>query len=430
MAYATMTEEFLHYVWRYRLFDMVDLKTAEGEDLQVIKTGDYNTHAGADFFNAKIMIGNTLWAGNVEIHLQTNDWNKHRHQHDGAYNNVILHVVHDAGMEVQTQSNRAVPLLELKGKIKRKIWDNYEEMLANNDWIPCQKQLHAVDAATLDSWLEKMVFERLERKTYDLLQGLNQNRNNWEETFYVNLAKNFGYKINSLPFELLAKSVSNLILAKHKDKPLQLEALLFGQAGMLNKDFKDDYYLKLRSEYEFLKHKYSLQPIDENMWKFMRLRPIGFPTIRISQFADLIHHSSHLFSKILVAEHVKDLEKLFDAHTSDYWQEHYTFDKPSIKQEKRIGKDFIHNIIINTIVPFLYVYGKKLNIKKQTDKALELMKQLPKENNSILDKWSEIGIDAKDSFQSQALLELKNEYCFRKKCLTCAVGNKILSRDE
>src|ERR1039458_8650097 len=212
-----MTEDFLHYVWKFRLFDMNDLKTDEGEDLMIEKTCEHNSHHGADFFNSKIKIGTTLWAGNVEIHLQTDDWNKHNHQHDKAYNNVILHVVYDSDSSAIIIDKRLIPVLELKGKIERKIWDNYEELIENKDWIPCEKQIKTVDRFTIDNWLERILIERLERKTGEILTSLNQNNNNWEETFYRYLAKNFGYKINALPFELLAKSMPNSILAKHKD---------------------------------------------------------------------------------------------------------------------------------------------------------------------------------------------------------------------
>ncbi len=426
-----MTEDFLHYIWKFRLFDMTDLKTDEGESLQVVKTGDHNAHAGADFFNSKVKIGTTLWAGNVEIHLQTDDWNKHHHQHDKAYNNVILHVVYDSDESVIMVDKRLVPVLELKGKIKRKIWDNYEELIGNKDWIPCEQQIKSVDRFTIDNWLERILIERLERKTGELLLALNQNNNNWEETFYRTLAKNFGYKINALPFELLAKSIPNIILAKHKDNIEQIEALLFGQAGMLNDDtMDDDYYKSLKKEYEFLKHKHSLTPLDESLWKFMRLRPISFPSIRIAQFAQLIHHSSHLFSKILEVRSTRELSKLFKVSTSDYWREHYVFGKPSVTKSKPLGRDFIDTIIINTVVPFLFVYGKKKGLPKQTDKAFRFLEELMPEKNSILTKWNEIGVDATNSYQSQALLELKNEYCVRKKCLTCGIGNKILNRHE
>jgi curved DNA-binding protein CbpA len=425
-----MTEDFLHYVWKFRLFDMNDLKTDEGEDLMIVKTGEHNSHAGADFFNSKIKIGTTLWAGNVEIHLQTDDWNKHNHQHDKAYNNVILHVVYDSDSSAIIIDKRLIPVLELKGKIKRKIWDNYEELIENKDWIPCEKQIKTVDRFTIDNWLERILIERLERKTGEILTSLNQNNNNWEETFYRYLAKNFGYKINALPFELLAKSIPNSILAKHKDNINQIEALLFGQAGMLNDDLNDEYYNRLKKEYEFLKHKHNLLPIDESLWKFLRLRPVGFPSVRIAQFAQLINHSSHLFSKVLEVRSTLELSKLFNVATSDYWDEHYTFGKNSVTKSKHLGKDFINNIIINTIVPFLFVYGKKKGENKQADKAFRFLEELAPEKNSILTKWKEIGIVAKNSYQSQALLELKNEYCLPKKCLTCSIGNKILNRHE
>ena len=425
-----MNEEFLHFVWKFRLFDMIDLKTLEGEELRIIDTGEHNTHAGADFFNSKIRIGKTTWAGNVEIHLHSNDWNKHNHQHDKAYNNVILHVVYDSGNSISNDSENSIPVLELKGKIKKRIWDTYEELIENKDWIPCEKQIKSVDNLAINGWLEKMLNERLERKTADILQSLNQNKNNWEETFYCYLAKNFGYKINALPFEMLAKSLPNAILAKHKNNLLQLESLLFGQAGMLEGTMEDDYYNQLKNEYLFLKHKHNLKPIEESLWKFLRLRPIGFSTIRIAQFAMLIHNSSHLFSKILEARSHKETERFFNFGASEYWDTHYTFGNLSEQKAKYAGKDFVNNIIINTIVPFLFVYGKKKGKSKHIENAFKLLESLPSEKNSIITKWRETGINSKTAFQSQALIELKNSFCFQKKCLNCGIGNKILSQHE
>lgn len=425
-----MNEEFLHFVWKFRLFNMIDLKTLEGEDLRIIETGEHNTHAGADFFNSKIKIGKTTWAGNVEIHLHSNDWNKHNHQHDKAYNNVILHVVYDSRNTSTNDSDNSIPVLELKGKIKRRIWDTYEKLIENKDWIPCEKQIKSVDSVTINGWLEKILNERLERKTVEILQSLNQNKNNWEETFYCYLAKNFGYKINALPFEMLAKSLPNVILAKHKNNLLQLEALLFGQAGMLEGTLEDDYYNQLKNEYLFLKHKHNLKPIEESLWKFLRLRPIGFPTIRVAQFAMLIHNSSHLFSKILEARTQQETERFFNFGASEYWDTHYTFGNISEQKTKYAGKDFINNIIINTIVPFLFVYGKKKGKSKHIENAFRLLESLSSEKNSIITKWREIGINSKTAFQSQALLELKNSFCSQKKCLNCGIGNKILSQHE
>jgi len=425
-----MTEDFLHFVWKFRLFDMIDLKTLEGEDLKIIETGEHNTHAGADFFNSKIKINKTLWAGNIEIHLNSDDWNKHNHQHDKAYNNVILHVVYETGNQVSTDSKNSIPVLELKGKIKRRIWNNYENLIQNKNWIPCENQIKSVDVFTINNWLERILIERLERKTAEILQNLNLNKNNWEETFYRYLAKNFGYKINALPFEMLAKLLPNAIIAKHKNNLLQLEALLFGQAGMLEDTMDDEYYNILKKEYLFLKHKHNLKPIEGSLWKFLRLRPIGFPTIRIAQFAMLIHNSSHLFSKILEARSVKELERFFNMGTSEYWDTHYTFGNISNEKVKYAGHDFVNNIIINTIVPFLFVYGKKKGIPKHCETALKLLELIPSEKNSIITKWGEIGVKSKSAFQSQSLLELKNSFCSQKKCLNCGIGNEILSQHE
>jgi hypothetical protein len=422
-----MTEAFLHHLWKLKLFNYRPLTTAEGEQMEIVQTGQHNSDSGPDFFNAQIKIEDTLWAGNVEIHLKSSDWNNHSHQLDKAYDNVILHVVYENDQPVKRKDGSLIPTLELKEKFDPGLWNNYQELLHSKDWIPCEHRIRHVDSFILNNWMDRMLTERLEKKTETIFSSLQHNNNNWEKTFYHHLARNFGFRLNALPFELLAKSLPLSFLTKHKNHLNQLEAMLFGQAGMLNKKFNDAYPSMLQKEYEFLKNKFSLVLIPEHQWKFLRLRPVNFPTIRIAQFAQLVHRSSHLFSKILDCKNMKQLENYFKVEVSEYWKTHFIFEKPSANQSKHIGSIAIQNIVINTIVPFLFAYGKNRSSEIHQQRALEFLEQTPPEKNSIIGKWNELGIKSETAYNSQALLQLWNEYCTEKKCLTCSIGNKIIS---
>lgn len=422
-----MYEEFLHYLWKFRLFDGKDLITQSGDLIEIFKCGEPNSDSGPDFFNARIKIGKTTWAGNVEIHVHASDWETHKHQHDKAYDNVILHVVYEANKELKRRNNELIPTLELKERIPQNIYKNYLFFKTSRDWIPCGKQIKDIDSFTLNHWLDRLLVERLERKSIPIIERLKQNKNNWEETFYQALARNFGLKINSESFEMLARALPYSVIAKHKDSILQIEALLFGQAGLLEKELKDDYPKKLKKEFQFLRQKFKLQPIDASLWKFMRLHPPNFPTLRIAQFANLIFKSAKLFSKMLEENSAKHIIKLFETETSEYWLTHYRFDKPSPKRKKTLGRDSINNIIINTIVPFLFIYGKEKGKEEFCDRALAFLEKLEPEKNSIISKWKSSGINAKNACETQALLQLKNEYCAKKRCLECSIGAKLLN---
>lgn len=424
---ALMTEEFLWHIWKFRLFDNKDLQTTSGEEIKILKAGEHNSDSGPDFFNARIKIDGTEWAGNVEVHTNASDWHKHKHTADNAYDNIILHIVHEADGKIFRKNGEEIPTLELKDRIPQNIYGKYLQFKSSKDWIPCEKQISSVDKFALNNWLDRLLVDRLEKKSKVITDSLKQNKNNWEETFYQMLARNFGQKINSEPFELLAKSLPVSVLAKHKNSLVQIEALFFGTAGMLEKDFKDDYPNELKREFKFLKSKFKLKPIDSSLWKFMRLHPPNFPTIRLSQFANLIYKSSHLFSKILEANRVTQIKNLCNAETSKYWQTHYRFDKVSPMKNKKLGNTSMDTIIINTIVPFLFVYGKEKGEEKFCDKALAFLEKLEAENNSIISKWNSIGVPAKNSCETQALLQLKNEYCSKKRCLECSVGAKLLN---
>jgi len=429
-----MQEEFLHYLWKFRLFDGKDLFTKTGEPVEIIKCGEPNSDSGPDFFNAKIKIGKTIWAGNVEIHVHASDWETHKHQNDKAYDNVILHVVHEADVTLKRRNGEIMPTLELKGKIQEGIYKKYLSFKTNNSWIPCNTQIQSIDSFSVNHWLDRLLIERLERKTLSIIELLRENQNNWEETFYQFLAGGFGLKLNTHPFDLLAKSLPLNVLAKHKDNPFQIEALLFGQAGLLapgptpaSEEKEDDYKKQLFDEYEFLRKKFKLKPIDGHLWKFMRLHPPNFPTIRIAQFANLICKSLHMFSKVIEATNIYNIQSLLHAEASDYWISHYRFERPSSPRKKILGQETKNILIINVVVPFLFVYGKQKGEPQLIERALEFLAKIEGEKNSIIEKWNSLGIKSENAYQTQGLLQLKNEYCAKKRCLECSIGVKLLA---
>ena len=423
-----MKEAFLHYLWRLRRFKFSELKTTEGECLEIIHPGYQNFDSGPDFFNAQIKIDNTLWVGNVEIHVKSSDWIKHQHQLNEAYNNVILHVVVEEDEPILDAVNdRRIPCLELKSRIPPLIQKNYFKLQQALNWIPCEKQLSGIDPFTVDKWLERCLIERLQRKTELVEEIFVACNKDWARTFFVFLARGLGHKINRQPFQQLACSFPYNIIARHKTNLLQLEALLLGQAGFLETEFDNDYPNKLRREYQFLKNKYQLQALKKSIWKFSKLRPANFPTIRIAQLALLCHKTEHLLSKMLIANSIKDLENMFSIKLSNYWKDHYSLDKiSSIKMDKNLGKTSIHILLINTIIPFSFYYGAHKNDWNIKEKAIRLLAEIPPEKNNIISKWENIGFGATNAAQSQALLELKLNYCDQKKCFSCSIGDKLL----
>lgn len=421
-----MKEEFLQFIWQFGLFDKSGLTCTDGNSAEIIHQGKSNRDSGPDFINARIRIGDTLWAGNAEIHVNSSDWAKHNHSIDKSYDNIIAHIVYNHDTDVSRPSGEIIPTICLNGRIAKKHIDNYNNLLNSKDWVPCGKQISAVPSHILISWLDRIIATRIERRSEEILSLLSSQKNNWEETFYIILARNFGFKINSLPFELLAKSMPQTILAKHKSNEMQINALIFGQSGLLSHNFTDAYPLKLKAEYEYLKIKLGLQPLEGHLWKYMRLRPPNFPEIRLSQFASLIYKSSSLFSKILSIKNINDIYSLFDTETNEYWKTHYRFDSAVKPKSNKIGVTSVDNIIINTIVPMLYIYGNEHDEKRFKILAYELLSNIKAEDNVIIRKWNELSITVKNSYESQAMLELKNEYCNKKQCLSCGVGNYLV----
>jgi len=419
-------EDFLHYIWQHKLFINHDLQTTSGELLEVIDVGIKNTDAGPDFFNAKIKIGDKIWAGNVEIHLRSSNWDLHKHAENEEYQSVILHVVQQADADIQRKTGENIPQLELK--YPSHLTENYTHLLEKEGTIRCAKHIEDVSYIFISSWINTLLSERLLRKTEHIASLLEKNNNNWEEAFYVVLARNFGFGVNGEPFERLAQSIPLIYLQKHKNNLLQIEAMFFGQAGLLPEESADEYVEKLKKEYHFLKNKFNLTPLQQPCWKMMRVRPSNFPHVRVAQFAALINQSSKLFSKVIENPDYQYICSLFAVETSDYWKTHCHFNEESVSSPKKLGKKTIDILLINTIIPFIFYYGKRNNNEFLQEKALKLLEQVPKEENKITAEWESLGIKIKNAFDSQAAIELKNNYCEKKDCLRCRIGHKVLTK--
>ncbi|HET8829991.1 MAG TPA: DUF2851 family protein [Pelobium sp.] len=423
------SEAILHFIWKYKLFNLLGLHTTEGQSVQILQAGIHNLDSGPDFFNGKVKIGETLWAGNIEIHLKSSDWLKHKHQTDKAYDNVILHVVWEHDTAIYRTDGTLIAVLELKNAVAPIVIQNYDQLLSNNYWVPCEAQLPFVDDFTKSQCLDRMLPERLEDKSFlisDIYQATN---NSWEDTFYIVLARSFGFKVNALPFELLAKNLPQLTLAKHKNSALQIEALIFGVAGFLDFNFEDEYQKKLKSEFQFLRAKYQLPVLDVSLWKFSKTRPDNFPTIRLAQFAALVLKSEHLFSKIISIKNKKSFAELFtELPINSYWETHFRFDKPAERKSVNLGSGSIDNLLINAIAPLLFFYGKETGAKEFIDLAIDLLLEIKPEENKIIKGFAERGFKASNAFDTQALIHLKKSFCDLKKCLNCGIGLKIIKQ--
>lgn len=421
-----MNESFLHYLWQFQYFDKNELFTSQGESLSILKTGILNSDAGPDFFNAKIKIGNIDWVGTVEIHLKSSDWFVHHHETDSAYDNVILHVVWENDKTV-LHKNRELPTLELKSRVSESILKEYKKLINSSSTIACEKVLIKVDSLVKLSMLDKALMQRLEAKANQVIDLLKLNQNDWEETAYQLFSKNFGFKVNTDPFFQLSRSLPYKIIQK-QNSLIQVEALLFGQAGMLETKTKDEYISLLFREYQLLAQKYSLtnSRLSPSQWRFLRLRPSNFPTLRISQLASILFSSKNLFSKLIEVDSYGSLKKILEAEQSGYWKTHYRFGAKAKNKVASLGDSSFENIVINTIVPLLVAYGKYKDEQRPTDKALDLLNQLPAEENKITRLWNDLGLKVKNAFDSQALIELHNNFCQKRQCLNCNIGSSIL----
>lgn len=420
-------EDLLYYVWNLKTFDLDDLQTTSGQPVQIIQAGIRNQHSGPDFLQARIRIGPEIWVGHVEMHVLSSDWLKHQHQEDKAFQNVILHVVYQEDEKISLPNGEELACIELKDRIRPMLIGQYENLMLAQNWIPCEKNERPVSIPALRGWYESILVERLAAKTNRIQEVLENTDYDWEEAFYRTLGRNFGFNVNADVFEALTISLPRKILIKHKDKLKQVEALLYGQAGLLHQSFQDDYALDLKAEYDYLQMIHKLTPLQEQQWKYMRMRPANFPTIRIAQFAVLIFKTVHLFSKMLAARSVTEIVNMFQSDVSGYWKNHYIFDQESEKKSKKLGASSIHLIIINTVIPFLFHYGQTHRMEAMQDRALRFLEELPAESNQIIRRFKSLDFEAKTAFDSQALIQLKNFYCDHKRCLECTVGNSILS---
>ena len=422
-----MPEKLLHYIWKYRLFNFQDLQTTDGVPLQIVLFGEYNAlNSGADFENARIVLGKDVLVGNIEIHVNASDWQAHQHQKDAAYNAVVLHVVWQKNKTVYRKDSTEIPQLELKDRVNPELLANYAQLCENENPLPCHHFLEKVPRFTKQTWLSRLAVERLEAKTQAIALSLAATNNHWEATFYHTLARYFGFKTNQEPFEALAKSIAIEILAKQKHNPTQIEALFFGQSGLLPAPPLDEYTQELAQEYKFLAAKYDLSPLQTHQWKYARLRPPNFPCIRIAQFAALINQSSHLFSMVLEAKNIAELTQHFSIAPHAYWLNHYQFDVASVEKTKNFGQDATQNLLINVVIPFYYLYGKLREKNYLIDKAIDFLEELPAEKNQLIKTFAPYDFVAKNALQSQAQIQLFNQYCSTKLCLECNIGISVL----
>ena len=420
-----MTEDFLHYLWKFRL-EGEELRTVEGEELVIISPGEHNPDAGPDFLNARINLGGTIWAGNVELHVRSSDWRRHRHEKDPVYDNVILHAVYDHDLEIRRKNGELIPALELRNKCGSETYETYNYFVNNHLWVPCALRLREVKKIVMDDWLTSLSVARLERKCTELDKLLEYNHGDWHQSFFEALSSTLGFRINKQPFELMARQTPIHCLLKHKDQLFQVEAMLFGQAGLLDGRYRDNYPKKLKKEYLHLKNKFSFEPVPGHLWKFLRIRPNNFPTIRLAQMAMLIHVHYNLIGEILETHEPDKLRDIFTLGVSDYWKTHYYFDRPSSSRGKSMSSSTISLIMINNVIPFLFLYGKLKNQPGMQEMALRMLGDILPESNSITRGFANFGIIAENAADSQALLELKNCYCDRKRCLQCRIGLELI----
>ena len=422
-----MKEDFLHHLWQYKKFDIANLKTTKEESVLILNSGQYLQLAGPDFFNAQIIIGNQKWAGNIEIHLKSSDWYVHNHENDPNYDSVILHVVWEHDMPVFREDNSEIPTLELKNYVALSDLHKYQSLMLQKSWIFCENEIGKIDDFVFKNWQERLFFERLERKSkliFELLEDLNQD---WEAVLFCLLARNFGLNTNGETFFELAKSIPFSVIRKEAFEVGYLEALFFGQANLLPNDFQDVYAKQLLKDYSYLVNKHQISDEVFGKVEFFKHRPDNFPTIRLSQLANLYHSQQNLFSKIIECNSLSGLYDVFDVSVTKYWDTHYVFDKEGAKKSKKISKSFIHLLIVNTIIPLRFAYAS-IQQNDCTQELIDLAFSIPSEENTIIEKFRKLNLQSKSVFDSQALIQMKKEYCDFKKCLDCAVGHFILKK--
>lgn len=428
----TLSEDILHFVWKYQLFVRQDLCTQSGEPVSVIHAGTHNRDAGPDFLAARLVIDAVAWGGNVEIHVRSSDWERHGHHRDKAYNNVIMHVVHEHDKAVCREDGTVLETLELKPRIPDSVLPTYRELMSGMWWIPCEKLIHNVPQFHLSQWLSRLLMERFEHRISAVFAVLDQQRGSWEDTCYIWMARSFGFNVNADAFEQLARSLPQSVIAKHRHRSLAVAALFFGQAGMLEEEsFEDAYPQALQREYAHLRRLHSLQPMSRATWRFMRTRPGNFPTVRIAQFAALCLRTTQLFAAITGTKDINTLSAFFDGlPIHPYWLDHYRFDVPSSPHGNQLGVGSVDTLLINAIAGIIFAYGKYIGKETYIYRAIALLEQLKAENNAVVKRFSALGVKAEQAADSQALLQMKTFYCDKKKCLDCGIGLQLIKHDE
>lgn len=420
-----MKEDFLHYVWQYKKFDFSNLKTSTGDSLTIINSGQYLQLSGPDFFNAQIILNEQKWAGNIEIHVKSSDWYLHQHEKDANYDNVILHVVWENDSPIFRKDNTEIPTLELKKYVSKEVLENYLKLKTKKSWIYCENEIASIDDFSFKSWQERLFFERLERKEIPILELLKETENDWEAVLFCMLAKNFGLNTNGEAFLKMAKSIPFSVIRKESFEVENLEALLFGMANLIPTEVEDNYTKDIQKRFDYCIQKYQFQKKIITPVQFFKHRPDNFPTIRLAQLAMLYHMQQNLFSKIISVSSMEDFYQLFNVSVSNYWQTHYQFDKESPRKKKSFSKSFIDLLVINTIVPIQFSFAKSQG-KEISETILETMNAVHPEKNNVIEKFATFGIKSKNAFETQSLLQLKNEYCDKSKCLECGIGIQLL----
>ena len=419
-------EQLLHYVWKHKIFPLKELKTTTGQQVEVIDTGLANTDAGPDFFNAKLNLDGVLWIGNIEIHERSSDWFKHGHHADAGYNSVILHIASEIDTEISRSNGERIPQIQLI--CPEAVRTNYKELLETDSYPPCYRIIPSLPPFTAHSWMTALQMERFEQKATLLNERLKRCQGNWEDAFFITLARNFGFGLNGDAFETWAHQLPFRAVDKHRNDLFQIEAIFFGQAGILEDSDGDGYYLRLKKEYTYLQHKFGLIPMDASLWRFLRLRPTNFPHIRIAQLACLYHRAYGLLSRIMETETLQGVRDILKGGTSEYWLTHYTFGGSSPSRPKTLSNTSLDLLIINTVVTFLYAYGLHKGNPVLCARAGSFLEELKAENNYITRMWEQCGMKASNAADSQALIQLKKEYCDKKKCLYCRIGYEYLKR--
>ncbi|HMU12714.1 MAG: DUF2851 family protein [Bacteroidetes bacterium] len=422
-------EELLQFIWEQRLFDPLNLTSADGEPVDVLKPGRLHKNTGPDLVDAQVRIGGQHWAGNVEVHVRSSEWYAHAHEKDPAYNNVVLHVVYEHDMEVRTHAGVRVPAVELKDRIPFGRLETFKELMHAQAWVPCAPQFGQVAHDRFPIWLERVLIERLERKCAEVEALHDRLKGDAMETFWHVLARGFGFKVNAEPFGMLAEALPLRVLLKYRDDPERTEALLFGQAGLLRIDFLDQYPRLLQEEHRALSALHGLSPAPLAAWQFGRLRPPNFPTVRLAQLARLIARSDGGFSDLTGSDDPATLLRFLRVEADGYWLTHHGFDRSGTPGPKRLGMGSAQGLIINAIVPYLFAMGRILGRDELGERAMLLLERLPAEQNSIVQGWAALGVQVDTAARSQALIELKNIYCGQRRCLSCVIGTDLLKRN-